>query len=427
MKKRKILVMLGAFVLVTAMSFSIHYHYQQKNQQPYLTIMGYINAADGLGRQPIELIKTLKDDVSISFVPTENQMMLKDLSSDVVKIIKKKHKKLGRVIIFEDCVWLPGVNKYEKLKTPVRDDQIRIAYSMFESTRIPPEWALIFNSYFDAIVVPDKFLIDVYKNSGVKIPIFELPLGLDFNQFLESPLKEKKNDPFVFSNLSTCIDRKNHLMLINAFAKAFGNDPKVVLKINARYGDAETLKATTKELSILNYDNIHFTQLRLDKKAYFDVFSATDCYVSLSKAEGFSIQPREAMALGIPVIATNNTGQTTICETNLVRAVNSKIEKPALYFWNSYYGKSFDCTEEEAVVALLDVYHNYEKYLKNGNAARNWVRQYELKELWGLYKTLIKPSRIKLGSENKITEDCLIITEKKLYEKYKKIAGCSAE
>ncbi len=426
MKKRKKFIVITAILAIGLSAFGWWRH-ERQNERPYLTIMGYITAADGLGRQPIELIKTLKDDISINFIPTEKKIILKDVPADVAKIIKKKNKKMGRVVIFEDCVWIPGLNKYDKLKTPVNNDQIRIAYSMFESTKIPAEWVMIFNTYFDAIAVPDKFLVDVYKNSGVKIPIFELPLGLDFGQFCEAPLKEKKNEPFVFANFSTCIDRKNHILLINAFAKAFGNNPKVILRINARYGDEETLRTTTRELSVLNYDNIQFTQLTLEKNAYFEMFSGVDCYVSPSKAEGFSIQPREAMALGIPVIATNNTGQTTICETNLVRAVNSTIEKPALYFWNSYYGKSFDCTEEDLVEALLDVYNNYEKYLENASAARKWVRQYEFQELHGLYKTLVKPDKIKLGSENKITDECLIIAEKKLYEKYKNLTNCITE
>jgi hypothetical protein len=34
---------------------------------------------------------------------------------------------------------------------------------MFESSEIPPEWADSLNTYFDAVAVPDKFFVNVYK------------------------------------------------------------------------------------------------------------------------------------------------------------------------------------------------------------------------------------------------------------------------
>jgi len=424
MKSKVLKYILPSIVLIFLCATALYSYKKNQSKRPYLTVMGYIDAADGLGRQSIELINALKDEVSIGFIPTENIIKLKSVPKDVCKIIKQKNKRIGKVVVFETCVWAPCGNFYEKLMTPAREDQIRIAYSMFESTKIPHEWTYILNTYFDAVAVPDKFLVNIYKNCGVNVPIFVLPLGLELDNFLSAPLKTKANTPFVFANLSTCIDRKNHLMLLQAFAKAFGDNPHVFLKINARYGDENLIQTMYEEIENLNLNNVQFTRLPLDKEAYLKMFLGVDCYVSLSKGEGFSIQPREAMALGIPVIATNNTGQSTICESLLVKVVDSKIEKPcfnAFNVWGHRYGNCFECTEEDAVKALLDVYQNYELYLKNANSSREWTKYYEYKNLKRFYKTLVKPSQIILGEENVLLADRLITDSKTLYEKYQKL------
>ncbi len=96
---------------------------------------------------------------------------------------------------------------------------------------------------------------------------------------------------------------------MRAFAKEFKNDPNVVLLINSKDGGMGYDEKLREEINNLGVDNIKFTRLCLEKDAYIKVFENVDCYVSISKGEGFSIPPREAMALGIPVIATANTGQ----------------------------------------------------------------------------------------------------------------------
>lgn len=418
MKKIKILVITITFALILTGSLWL---FHKKQEQPHLTVIGFINMADGLGRQSAELIDTLKDEMTVNFVPTQ-KMRRQDLPENIYKIVKNKNKTLGKVIIFEDMLWRPGHDSYLKtLKTPRRNDQIRIAYSMIESTKIPSEWVVILNKYFDAVAVPDPFLIAVYRDSGVKIPIFELPLGLDLGPFLNAPLKSTIKKPFVFANLSSCVDRKNQIVLIKAFAKAFGNNKDVQLLINSRFGDKEMKKAIKDLVADLNSGNIIVGSTCLDKNAYLYLFQTLDCYVSLSKAEGFSIQPREAMALGIPVIATDNMGQSTICKSGLVKRVSSTIEEPAVFFWGDKNGSIFNCDVDEAADALREVYENYSQYLQNAQAARDWVRRYEFKNLKAYYRSLANPKRVILGDEDKIGPDFLMTTSKELYEKYDRL------
>ncbi len=299
---------------------------------------------------------------------------------------------------------------------------------MFESSLIPPEWVQSLNTCFDLVAVPDKFLIETYKNSGVTIPIFELPLGLNLEKLLNLPLKEKRKSPLVFANLSSVIPRKNQLNLIRAFYTAFGNSSDVKLRLNGRYSNPQYSEAIKNEIHQLGATNIEFTEMKMDPDFYLKMFQDVDCYVSLSSGEGFSIQPREAMALGIPAIVTDNTGQSTICRSDLVRVVPSLNPTPAIYSeFDHPCGVFYDCETEEAVKALKDIYENYDHYLEQKNSARSWVKQYCYSTLKPLYLGLMNPKKIVLGNTNQITSECLYINSEELCEKFNKLLGITFE
>ncbi|MFS8563828.1 MAG: glycosyltransferase family 4 protein [Rhabdochlamydiaceae bacterium] len=388
--------------------------------------MGSVLMADGLGRHSAELIEALKDNVSIGFEPTA-LFCLEGVPSKIQKILRQK-KPLGKVLVYQDYLIVNGRPLDGNITSIKNSGSIRIAQSMFESSLIPSEWAHILNHYFDAVFVPDKFLIDVYKNSGVTIPVFEIPLAVDLHKFYNMPLKINKNHPMVFGNLSTALPRKNQVKLIQAFHQAFGNSTDVKLKINSRASEEACTRAIKEEIRKLGATNIEFTEGPLKERTYLNVFQNIDCYVSLSLGEGFSIQPREAMALGIPSIITDNTGQSTICASGLVRTVPSANTRPAFYqLYQNYHGVCYDCTLEDVTCALRDVYENYDHYLQQGSAAREWSRKCSFDQLKPLYLGLIKPKRIILGTINKITPDCLFTNSKELCEKFNKLLGIPFE
>ncbi len=389
-------------------------------QQPELTVCGFIDMTDGLGRQSIELIEAFHQDFNTSFVPTRPTRFA-DVSQSLQRVVSRKKSRLGKVIVFEDLLWWPNEEKYRKMVNKASQDSIRIAYSMFESTKIPNEWVMILNKHFDAVAVPDPFLVEVYKNSGVKIPIFIVPLALNLKPMLEQPLKKERHLPMVFGNLAACNDRKNQLLLVRAFAKAFGNNPNVRLRINCRGGEQEISNAITREIVQQGLTNVEFTQFALNRAEYLKLFQEIDCYVSISKSEGFSIQPREAMALGIPVISTDNSAQKTICDSGLVRTVHSPFQELSICPWGNSYGYVFNCTVDSVVDALKDVHSNYDKYLQNAALSRKWAQQYQYENLKSLYRSLIKPKQVVFGAEDKITEEGLVTSSKKLFEKYKTI------
>ncbi|MCX6988681.1 MAG: glycosyltransferase [Chlamydiae bacterium] len=417
-------------VLVLAIAGVAYMGFWQKSigQRADVSIIGPVILADGLGRQAVELALAIQNDFNTEIV--SDHVQRRDLPESVLAIIKehtKKHSRyedlgpLGKVVIVQGQVWTPSKKSQPPFRKVKQKDQIRIAYSMLESTRIPQEWVSVLNTYYDAVVVPDVFLIEAYRQSGVTIPVFEIPLGLDLHDFLASPLKTQHKTPMVFANLSSAHDRKNQVLLIQAFARALGNNPDAILKINCRGGTKGSMEAIEQEIYRQNCSNIYFSVDSLSKESYLRFFQGVDCYVSLSKGEGFSIQPREAMALGIPVIATDNTGQSTICKSLLVKSVNASLQEPAFYFRTlSRGGDYFNCSLEDAAAAIKEVYLDYASYLSKAQKAREWAAAYDYSnpKVTAMYKNLICPKKIVLGEENSITPEVVVTNSAALYQKY---------
>jgi glycosyltransferase involved in cell wall biosynthesis len=403
-----------------------------------LTVVGRVQMADGIGRQAVELIQCLENDLEISFVPLNSFGV-----SSLGRVGKKTRQFLadsgrthpGKVLIFEEILKLPPRDGtapqdfWQKYQLPPLDDtQVRVAYSMFESSRIPSEWVGILNQHFDAVIVPDVFLVEVYKNSGVKIPIFVIPLGLDLSSFLERPLKAKAGKPMVFANFGTCIARKNQVVLVKAFAQAFGDNPDVQLLLGWKSGYSLYARDVERELANYNLHNVRLEKGGVDRSRYVQRFCNIDCYVSLSKGEGFSIQPREAMALGIPTIVTNSTGQRTICSCDAVRTVPAPLRPPAAYsFFTGVFGVYEDCTVADAAEALRDVYNNYEKYLKTAELRRNWVASCSYENLRHAYLCMLKPKEIRLGACDKLTKTGIMTSNKKFAEKIARVLALKVQ
>ena len=426
MKKKIAILVTISLVLVSVAAYNrynttLNVAYKKiYNKNPYLTVIGPIKMADGIARQTPELVEAFYKELNINI---KSDYVVQDDLSLVVKSILKKPVNVGKVVLYEDLIWAPDNDSRRHLPLQRKDRELRIAYSMLESSSIPEQWVEILNQYFDMVVVPDSYLVNAYKNSGVVIPIYEVPLALHMDSFLSQPLKQEKKTPFIFANYGACIDRKNQLLLIKAFGNVFGGRKDVFLFINGRDQDEVVVNSLREAIKNDHLDNVCFSKLTLNKQSYLKNFTCVDCYVSLSKGEGFSIQPREAMALGIPVIVSNNTAQTTICDTGFVCPVPSAIQEPVYYCNNYSAGHCFQCNLSDVENALRDVYNNYEYYLNKGAKARAWAAQYNYShsKTRELFHTLLLPSSVILGLENTITDSCLVTNSVDLFKKYSTI------
>lgn len=382
-----------------------------------LTVVGQVRFAASLSRISLGIIECLKDDITINVIPTPGDYDLSDVPESTKKIVENPDRSPGTVALFTDILW-HAWGKPPSAYVP--QSSIKIAYSMIEGTKIPQEWLVILNTSFDAVVVPDIFCKNVYKQCGVTIPIFVIPCGMYSEELFEKPLKKELHTPFTFGVSAEFVRRKNYDVLIEAFAKQFGNNAQVKLKIHGRGGDYFT--EVVRLIRKYQLFNVELINKRFTRAEYADFLSSLDCYVLLSKGEGFSLTPREALALGIPCILSDVAAQKTICKTGLVKSVSTPLKESAFYWcFNKTVGYYSNCYVKDVCSALKEVYEHYEQYLAKAHKARPWVKQYLYKNLKDYYLTLVKPEKVEWGAEDSIEGKVLKTTSKRLYSKYKSL------
>ena len=425
---------ISVFLLIAAsfLAYSIKRGYLDST--PYLTIIGESNPNDGLGSHPSSIIEAVKDNMKVSHIGTtfiKKRLAGTGVSKETIEILSKKYSKIGKVVLFVDPLYTfnDECNKTffktlkSKIKNPTqKDKQLWIAFTVWESDRIPYRWVELLNEKFDALIVPDSSLVEVYKRSGVNKPIFVAELPVDLNPYLNLPIKKERNKKFVFSSLGSYLDRKNQLTLIRAFSKEFKNNPDVFLYMNGRYGVDSYKTKLVEEIKKLGLSNIRLGFQSLPRDEYINILLNTDCLVNVSKGEGYSIQPREAMAMGIPVILSDNMAQSTICKHKIVRPV--ECDETGLFFrsmegeTNCFDGVNFECSVESVANSLRQVYENYDSYLENSESARNWSRQFLVESLSWKYQSLLMPSKVIFANSNRITKDGIETNSEELIRKF---------
>ncbi len=386
-------------------------------EQLPVTIAGLLKSANGLGQVALNLMNIYNPLTDLFFIDTRPDVLdLTDLPSSLRAIIKKSRSFYPCVSFFTDQLTVDGNSSINILP----ENSIKYAYSMVESTRIPSQWVTLLNTYFDAVIVPDAFLVSVYQESGVTLPIFELPLPLEaLEKCLMYKPKQERKKPFTFGTSALLAEHKNIDLLIQAFAQEYGNNPDFFLRIHAYQYNESYLARIDHLVDSLALNNFLITIDQLSTQEYTDLMHSWDCLVLLSKGEGFSITPRLAMGLGVPCILSNNTAHKTIVNTGLVYGVkaDSKQESPA-EFYSESVGHIFNCTLTDARTALRTVYQNYSLYLEKADKAREWVEQYLPENLTCFYEQLIKPKKIEYGLINSITKEGIITNSYALIKKY---------
>jgi glycosyltransferase involved in cell wall biosynthesis len=211
-------------------------------------------------------------------------------------------------------------------------------------------------------------------------------------------------------------------LLVEAFINAFGNNPDVALVINSRFCHPTVGKQIQDKIKKKKITNVHLNIKCLSWKDYIQFMQSIDCYVSFSKGEGYAIIPREALALGIPVILSDNTAHTSLCDTGFVKAVPSLVKESIDYDYfrhqNCYFS---NCMLTDATEALRDVHNNYADYLQKAHAGREWVKQFSHLQLKRKYLNLVKPAKVLYGNKNEITDEYLMTSSLQLFKKYKMI------
>lgn len=203
---------------------------------------------------------------------------------------------------------------------PPRNAAYSVARTMWETDGLTPTQVATLNLY-DEVWVPSRFNQETFARAGVRVPLIVVPGGVDTAIFKPSG-PALQVDPGtrsrVFLSIFEWSHRKAPDVLLRAWAEAFGPDDDVTLLLRCYprngFGSIEDLTADIDRrinelLASLGRARAHVAPItvvgrHLSPKELPALYRAADCYVSPTRGEGWGRPLMEAMAVGLPVIAT---------------------------------------------------------------------------------------------------------------------------
>lgn len=172
-------------------------------------------------------------------------------------------------------------------------------WSELNNTTLPPR---LMQTGRTAYALADRLLAvspslqaQMKRHFGVEA---EVVCDMVSDAFLQPAIPHKTAKPFVWIAVGSLIQRKGYDVLIEAFAQLEGGGRLIIVGSGP---ERERLHAMAKQFGIA--DRVWFAGM-LDKQAIVSLMQDSHAFVLPSRGETFGVAYIEAMAMGLPVIAT---------------------------------------------------------------------------------------------------------------------------
>jgi glycosyltransferase involved in cell wall biosynthesis len=172
-----------------------------------------------------------------------------------------------------------------------------VIHTMWETTGVPVEQVDAINQTSKLLYVPCRQNVTSYRESGVKVPVKVLRYGVDGCMFPH--LQRARANVFTFGTFGDLIVRKGIDVLIRAFRDEFHRREPVRLILKST-GPIPAYAADDVRIQLVSGV--------MGQGQLLDLLREMDVLVLPSRGEGFGLCGIEAMATGMPLIATNWSG-----------------------------------------------------------------------------------------------------------------------
>jgi glycosyltransferase involved in cell wall biosynthesis len=201
-----------------------------------------------------------------------------------------------------------------------------VAYTTWETDRLAPELVETLERY-EPVLVPSQWNRDTFVSSGLTTPVRVVPHIAAAVPSPCAPVDPASAHPFVFYVIATWSTRKAILDALDAFVATFGADDDVVLVIHTTpedhiararlargvqpwspHGDKSWFTLANALAGRPDPPGIVLSTRWLDRSGIDALHARGDCFVSLSRGEGWGLGSFDAGAHGNPVLVTGWCG-----------------------------------------------------------------------------------------------------------------------
>ena len=214
----------------------------------------------------------------------------------------------------------------------VRNTDINIFFFGFNTMLKPPSGFNVVWAIFESDVLSEGYIQNISQANLIWVPsqwgksvlmdhglasekIDVVPEGVaasTFHPFFREQRTKSDNQVFRFLMLGKYEERKGYQQLFYAFENAYGRESGVELMIKADY----FIDAEKKHQELIQYidkrglKNIRVIHGKMSQQDMLALYTSADVFVFPARAEGWGLPLIEALAVGLPVIATDYSGQT---------------------------------------------------------------------------------------------------------------------
>jgi glycosyltransferase involved in cell wall biosynthesis len=254
-----------------------------------------------------------------------------------------------------------------------------IGFTMFETTAPPRHWSDAMNRA-RRIVVPCLQNAEAFRNQGVTVPIDVVQLGIDPDRWRYFD-REKHPRRFRFLMSGGLTHRKNPVGAARAFVAAFPpNQRDVQLVLKTRGGntvggfyDWRHEMPDDPRIAVICEES---TPAQMVAQMW-----EANAFIFPSRGEGFGLPPLQAMATGLPVIVSDNSGMSEYCDSRYnypIPCTEVPVPRPpAPGGYPPHWGEVGNWWEPDfdaLVETMRSVYANQGAALKKGGKAAEWAR-----------------------------------------------------
>jgi ADP-heptose:LPS heptosyltransferase/glycosyltransferase involved in cell wall biosynthesis len=246
---------------------------------------------------------------------------------------------------------------------------------------IRPSWVKYLNA-LDYPCVYSKYGYEALKPYVPHVRYYRPELN-DWGVF--TPTKNKRaevfpsipDDKVIFGFVGINQIRKSPELLVKAFFEAKRKVPNIVLYLHTEMEHLYNLKQIAQDCGAKDGDLISKQQgVSYARGKMPTVYNAMDCVINCSMQEGLSWTPIEAMACGVPVIASETTAQTELVQgAGRLVPCNDTSFVPMTGEFGPVTIESRACNSSDIAQAIVEVAEN--KALRESMSAKGLQRAKE--------------------------------------------------